>query len=223
MTRVKICGIKEKAHALAVVEAGADFMGMVFAPSPRRVEPEQAEKIVNAIKNNGKAIDMVGVFVNMPAHQVNLVADTYQLDWVQLSGNEPWGYCLQISKPVIKATRIKQGQPPEQILANLADGAKMLSSKKYLCLLDTQVRGRYGGTGKTFDWNLAQQAAKQFPMIIAGGLTPQNVSQVIEKAAPWGVDVSSGVETGGVKDIAKIKAFIDAVRKADGNKRQTAP
>ena len=98
-------------------------------------------------------------------------------------------------------------------------GAKILSPQKYLYLLDSEVEGRYGGTGTTFDWTLARQAAEKFPVIIAGGLTPQNVTEVIEMVTPWGVDVSSGVEAGGVKDIAKIRAFIEAVRKVDDHKR----
>jgi phosphoribosylanthranilate isomerase len=219
MTRVKICGIREKAHALAVIEAGGDFIGLVFAPSRRQVTPARAGEIVNAAKSRSDAIDTVGVFVNMPATEVNNIAGSCNLDWVQLSGDESWEYCRQISRPVIKAIRIKQGQSPEQILADLASGAKILTSKKYLYLLDSEVEGRYGGTGTAFDWTLAQQAAEKFPVIIAGGLTPQNVAEVIEMVAPWGVDVSSGVETGGVKDIAKIKAFIEAVRKADDSKR----
>lgn len=219
MTRIKICGIRENAHALAAIEARADLIGLVFAPSRRQVTPEQAGKIVNAAKSRSDAIGTVGVFVNMPAAEVNAIADSCNLDWVQLSGDESWEYCRQISKPVIKAIRIKQGQSPEQILADLATGAKILSSKKYLYLLDSEVEGRYGGTGTTFDWTLARQAAEKFPVIIAGGLTPQNVAQVIEMVTPWGVDVSSGVEVDGVKDIAKIRAFIEAVRKADDSKR----
>jgi len=219
MTRVKICGIREKAHALAAIEAGADFIGLVFAPSRRQVTPEQAGKIVNAAKSRSDVIGTVGVFVNTPAAEVNAIADSCNLDWVQLSGDESWEYCREISKPVIKAIRIRQGQSPEQILADLATGAKILTPKKCLYLLDSELKGRYGGTGTTFDWNLARQAAEQFPVIIAGGLTPENVAEAIEMVAPWGVDVSSGVETGGVKDIAKIRAFIEAVRKADDSKR----
>jgi len=219
MTRVKICGIREKAHALAAIEAGADFIGLVFAPSRRQVTPEQAGKIVSAAKSRSDAIDTVGVFVNMPAAEVNAIADSCNLDWVQLSGDESWEYCREISKPVIKAIRIRQGQSPEQILADLATGAKILTPKKYLYLLDSELKGRYGGTGTTFDWNLARQAVEQFPVIIAGGLAPENVAKVIKMVAPWGVDVSSGVETGGVKDIAKIRAFIEAARKADDSKR----
>jgi len=219
MTRVKICGIKEKAHALAVIEAGGDFIGLVFAPSQRQVTPVQAGEIVSAVKSCSNATGVVGVFVNMPAPEVNMIANFCNLDWVQLSGDEPWEYCRQITKPLIKVVRIRAGQHPEQICANLATGAGILSSQKHLYLLDSQVKGKYGGTGITFDWSLAQQVAEQFPVIIAGGLNPDNVAQVIEMVAPWGVDVSSGAEVGGVKDIVKIRAFIEAVRRVDESKK----
>jgi phosphoribosylanthranilate isomerase len=219
MTRVKICGIKQTADALAVVEAGGDFIGLVFAPSQRQVTPVQAGEIVSAVKNHSHAIEVVGVFVNMPALEVNMIATSCNLDWVQLSGDEPWEYCRQVTKPLIKAVRVRQGQRPERICATLATGEQMLSSQRHLYLLDSQVKGRYGGTGTTFDWSLARQVAERFPVIIAGGLTPENVAQVIDTVAPWGVDVSSGVEVGGVKDIGKIRAFIEAVRRADDSKR----
>jgi len=219
MTRVKICGIKQKAHALAVIEAGGDFIGLVFAPSQRQVTPVQAREIVSAVKSCSNAAGVVGVFVNIPAPEVNMIASSCHLDWVQLSGDEPWEYCRQITKPLIKAVQIRQGQRPEPICANLATGEQILSSQKHLYLLDSQVKGRYGGTGISFDWGLARQVAEQFPVIIAGGLNPDNVAQVIEMAAPWGVDVSSGVEVGGAKDIVKIRAFIEAVRRADDSKR----
>ncbi len=219
MTRVKICGIREKAHALAVIEAGGNFIGLVFAPSQRQVTPDQAAEIVSTVKNYSDATAVVGVFVNMPAHEVNRIANSCNLDWVQLSGDEPWEYCRQIIKPLIKAVRIREGQRPEEIGAGLASGARVLSNQRYVYLLDSQVKGKYGGTGMTFDWSLAQQSAEQFPVIIAGGLTPENVAQAIEAVAPWGVDVSSGVEAGGVKDIAKVRAFIEAVRRADASQR----
>jgi len=215
MTRVKICGIKQKADALAVIEAGGDLIGLVFAPSRRQVTPAQAREIVSAVKGHSRAIEVVGVFVNMPAPEVNMIATSCHLDWVQLSGDEPWEYCRQIARPLIKAVRIRQGQRPESIGANLATGEQVLSSQKHLYLLDSQVKGRYGGTGISFDWSLARPVAEQFPVIIAGGLNPDNVARVIEMVAPWGVDVSSGVEAGGAKDIGKIRAFIEAVRRAD--------
>ena len=218
MTRIKICGIRDKAHALAAIEAGSNFIGLVFAPSPRQVTPAQAGEIVSAVKKCSEATVLVGVFVNMPASEVNRIASSCHLDWVQLSGDESWEYCRQITKPLIKAVRIKPGQRPEEIGEDLATGARVLSNQRCVYLLDSQVKGKYGGTGMTFDWSLARQAAEQFPVIIAGGLTPENVAQAIEMVAPWGVDVASGVETGGVKDIAKIRAFIEAVRRADDNK-----
>lgn len=218
MTRIKICGIREEVHALAAVEAGADFIGFVFAPTRRQVSPAKAREIVDTVKKSSSAIKTVGVFVDTPASEVNRIADFCGLDWVQLSGNESWEYCRQIARPIIKAIRIGQ-QLREEINAELTVGLKTLSPQRFITLLDSQVEGKYGGTGITFNWRLVQQVAKEFPVIIAGGLNPENVAQAIEIATPWGVDVSSGVETDGTKDIAKIKAFIEAVRRTDDNKR----
>ena len=188
MTQVKICGIREKAHALAAVEAGSNFIGLVFAPSQRQVIPAQAVEIVSAVKKHGEATAVVGVFVNMPVAEVNGIADSCNLDWVQLSGDESWEYCHQITKPLIKVVRIRHGQRPRQICADLATEARELSTQRHIYLLDSQVKGKYGGTGMTFDWRLARKAAERFPVIIAGGLTPENVTQAIEMVAPWGVD-----------------------------------
>jgi phosphoribosylanthranilate isomerase len=219
MTRVKICGIKQKAHALAAIEAGADFIGLVFAPSQRQVTLSQAQDIAGAVKKRSEAIAVVGVFVNMPTDEVNGIANSCNLDWVQLSGDEPWEYCHHITRPLIKAVRIKEGQQPEEICADLSAGARALASQKYIYLLDSQVKSKYGGTGMTFDWSLARQVAEQFPVIIAGGLTPENIAQAIKIVSPWGVDVSSGVEVDGIKDIAKIRTFIETVRRADDSQR----
>jgi len=213
-TRIKICGIRDKTHALAAVEAGADFIGLVFAPSQRQVSPAKACEITSAVKKSSNATKVVGVFVNAPSSQVNELADFCALDWVQLSGDESWEYCREVVRPVIKAIRIDQ-QSPEELYAELSAGSKLLPAQEFITILDSRVEGKYGGTGESFDWKLVQQVTKRFPVIIAGGLDPENVARLIERVAPWGVDVSSGVETGGVKDIAKIKAFIEAVRKAD--------
>ena len=217
-TRVKICGVTDKTQALAAVDAGADFIGLVLAPSKRQVSPIQAYEIANAVKKSSSpdhiGTKVVGVFVNAPSFQVNELADFCALDVIQLSGDESWEYCCKVIGPVIKAIRIGR-QSLEELYAELSDGSKLLPSKRVMILLDSRVEGKYGGTGETFNWNLAQQLAKRFPVIIAGGLDPENVAGLIERVAPWGVDVSSGVETEGVKDSAKIKAFIEAVRKAD--------
>ncbi len=224
MTRVKICGIRDKNHALAAVGAGADFIGLVFAPSQRQVTPAEAFEIASVVKKSSDTTEVVGVFVNTPPSKVNKIADFCALDWVQLSGDESWEYCRKITRPIIKAIRINQH--PGELYAELAAGARILFTRplpnipqRFIPLLDSQVEGKYGGTGLTFNWKLAQQAAKRFPVIIAGGLNPHNVAQLIELVAPWGVDVSSGVEIEGTKDVARIKVFIEAVRKVDENRR----
>ena len=218
MTRVKICGITDKTHALAAVEAGADFIGLVFAPSQRQVDPAQAREIANAVKKRSNpdyiGTKVVGVFVNAPSSHVNELADFCVLDWVQLGGDESWAYCHEIVRPIIKTIGI-DGQSPEELHAELSAGSKSLAAQRFIGLLDSRVEGKYGGTGESFDWTLAEKIAKRFPVIIAGGLDPKNVATLIQRVAPWGVDVSSGVETAGVKDTAKIKAFIESVRKAD--------
>ena len=135
MTRVKICGIREKAHALAVVEAGGDFIGLVFASSRRQIKLGQAQEIVSTVKNHSEATEVVGVFVNMPAHEVNRIANSCNLDWVQLSGDESWEYCRQITRPLIKAVRVRQGQTSQELCANLATGTRILSNQRYIYLL----------------------------------------------------------------------------------------
>lgn len=220
MTYIKICGIKEEKHALAAARAGADFIGLVFAPSPRRINLEQARKIALAVKNSGYAVEVVGIFVNFHAATVNGIADNCYLDRVQLSGDESWEYCKDIARPVIKTVRLKRGQNAAEANAYLEEGAKVLSQQKFNFLLDAQARGKYGGTGKVLDWNLAGQVAREYPVFLAGGLTPENVTQALKKVASWGVDVSSGVEVGGVKHIARIRAFIEAVRRFDEHGKQ---
>ena len=241
MTNVKICGIRSEAHAIASAEAGADFVGLVFAPSKRRVTPMEGRSIANAVRQHGASLNtapvevikkgkfskdfnigmtipqVVGVFVNTAPSEVNRIADFCALDWIQLSGDESWEYCHEIIRPVIKAIRIGN-QSSENICAELSAGERSLGSERFIALLDSQVEGSYGGTGKTFDWNLAKQVASKFPVIIAGGLDPENVSQAIKAVSPWGVDVSSGVETGGVKNVARMTSFINEVRKADASK-----
>jgi phosphoribosylanthranilate isomerase len=214
MTRIKICGIRDKTRALAAVEAGADFIGLVFAPGRRQVSPAQAREIAYAVKRTNDATKVVGVFVNAPSSQVNDLADFCALDWVQLSGDESLEYCREVTRPVIKAIHIDR-QSAEELNAELYAASELLPEHESITLLDSGVEGKYGGTGESFDWNLAQRVARVFPVIIAGGLDPKNVATVIERVSPWGVDVSSGVETAGVKDTSKIKAFIEAVRKAD--------
>jgi len=186
---------------------------VVFAPSPRQVTYEKAREIVAAAKKH--YLPVVGVFVNIPAAAVNAVAAFCGLDWVQLSGDESWEYCQQMEKPVIKVIHISPEWDEEKLLTHLENGQRILGSRAPIYLLDTFVEQKYGGTGKVFAWEIARRAAAKYPAIIAGGLQPENVGEVVSGLRPWGVDVSSGVESQGVKDVAKIKAFVQAVRSAD--------
>jgi phosphoribosylanthranilate isomerase len=215
MTFIKICGINNEEQALATAEAGADFIGVVFAESPRQVTPAIAAKIVSSLKKSRAKARIVGVFVNTPAPTARKIADSCHLDWIQVSGDETWEYCLELARPVIKVIRVSQNYRPEQACADLAYGTKLLAGQKHIFLLDSNAKEKYGGTGMTFDWNLARPIAEIFPVLIAGGLSPGNVGRAIKLIKPWGVDVSTGVETKGVKDMRKVIKFIQAVRKAD--------
>jgi len=210
LTKIKICGITDVSYAQAAIEAGTDLIGVVFAPSPRQVNYEKAREIVAAVKKH--YVSVAGVFVNMPAETVNTVAYACELDWVQLSGDESWEYCQEIKKPLIKAVHIPPDWGERELLAHLEDGQQLDRPPVYL--LDTLVENKYGGTGKVFAWEIARGAVAKFPVIIAGGLDPENVGQVVSRLRPWGVDVSSGVESEGVKDANKIKAFVQAARSA---------
>jgi phosphoribosylanthranilate isomerase len=224
MTKIKICGIKTEAHALAAAEAGADFIGLVFTQSPRQITPAQANNIIAALKQGQTdAPEIVGIFANTPVYVVNRIAEFCHLDYVQLSGVETMEYCRELTPPIFKVMRISRHHKPEQVCQDLTAWSNFFSDHKHIFLLDTYDSGRYGGTGKQMDWDVAKAIAEKFNLIIAGGLTPENVPVAINKVRPWGVDVSSGMETEGEKDMNKIKAFIKAVRDADGdNKYQGA-
>jgi phosphoribosylanthranilate isomerase len=211
-TRVKICGIRDKTHARAAVEAGADFIGLVFAPSRRQVSPQKALSLVEVVRGLRSGPAVVGVFVNAAAQEVNHIADYCQLDWVQLSGDETWQYCQELKKAVIKVIHVSSGQKTDEILADIETGYQLLPEKEFICLLDSRVGRAYGGTGQVFNWQLAREVSVRFPVMIAGGLTAANVGQLVREVKPWGVDVSTGVESNGLKDASKIRAFVKAVR-----------
>ena len=222
MTKVKICGLSQVEHALAATEAGADFLGLVFARSRRQVSPEHALPLVTAVHNLNPHPALVGVFANAAIEEVNRIADYCHLDWVQLSGDESGHYCRQIKRPIIKVIHVTESKTTTQIVAEIETVYKLNLKHDLICMLDTAAGNVYGGTGETFDWRLAEQIATSFPVIIAGGLTPENVGKLVQQVKPWGVDVSTGVETDGQKDIAKIREFLRTVRQAERNVSQSA-
>jgi phosphoribosylanthranilate isomerase len=212
--KIKICGLTDAATLTTAAAAGVDFLGMVLAPSTRRVTPVQAcclVKYAHAIKSQSK---MVGVFVNAPAAEVNRLADFCCLDYVQLSGDEDQAYCLEIERPLIKAVHISS-QTTQKMVMEEIENDLALKLPGFIILLDTGLGKAHGGTGKTFDWQLASEVAGRYPIMVAGGLNPDNVGALVRQVHPWGVDVSSGVEINGKKDETKIRAFMEEVRGAN--------
>lgn len=202
MVRIKICGITNLEDALLAAELGAHALGFIFfAKSPRNVAPEAAREIIRQLP---PFVVSVGVFVNEEAAVVQELAARVGLDWVQLHGTEPPEYCRSLGRRVMKAFRIKD----ENSLKELAAYRGAVQA----LLLDTYKKGQTGGTGETFDWELARQARDYGPIVLAGGLTADNVAQAIDAARPQAVDVASGVEAApGKKDPEKLRAFFRAV------------
>ena len=215
MTRIKICGLREVEQALVAVEARADFVGMVFADSRRKVTEEKARDLVRTLKGIASRPEIVGVFAGSAPEEVNRIADFCGLDRVQLSGGESLHYCLSIERPVILSLHVSPETSEKSLLESVEEISASSEHKDLLVLLDTKVGSRTGGTGIPFDWRIAGKVARRFEVMIAGGLDPTNVGRLIRDVHPWAVDVSSGVETGGNKDPVKIREFAEAVRKAE--------
>jgi phosphoribosylanthranilate isomerase len=203
-TRVKICGITRIEDALAAARAGADAIGLVFEPkSPRCVKPDQALSIVRALP---PFVTVVGLFVNAAPDTVETILGRVPLDLLQFHGDETPEQCRRYHRPYIKAIHMR----PE---INLPEQARRYADAEGL-LLDTAVAHVAGGSGEAFDWGLVPSGLAK-PVILAGGLTPENVAEAVRKVRPFAVDVSSGVEQAkGIKDAGKISAFIEAVRNA---------
>lgn len=202
MVRIKICGITNLEDALLSAELGADALGFIFyPPSPRSITPDAARAVIAQLP---PLVTTVGVFVDEDPASVTELAATVGLDWLQLHGKETPEYCRRLDRRVIKVFRIRD----ETSLADLA--AYRGAAQAFL--LDTYKKGQVGGTGEVFDWDLARRAKAYGPIILAGGLTAENVAQAIASAQPQAVDLASGVEAApGRKDPDKLRAFFKAV------------
>lgn len=203
-TRVKICGITRKQDIEATVSAGADAVGLVFyPPSPRYVDLGRAAELARRVP---PFVTRVGLFVDADPVAVEETLAAAQIDLLQFHGDEAPDYCERFGRPYLKVARMRPG-------FDLLEFARAYPSAQGL-LLDACVEG-FGGAGQTFDWSLVPRDLP-LPVVLAGGLTPDNVGSAIRQLRPWGVDVSSGVEVAkGIKDAAKIAAFMAAVKNAD--------
>ena len=208
MTRVKICGVSDPADARRVADLGAWALGMIFWPeSPRVCSLANAEAIGGELQ---RRLELVGVFVNASLDDVAATADRCHLTVVQLHGDEGPAYCREVARrtgaKVMKAVRVR-------------DAAQLHDLQRFhtdFHLLDAYSPRTPGGTGETFDWELAQRHPRTPPVVLSGGLDPDNVGAAIELARPFAVDVASGTELApGRKDPAKLTAFVRAVEEAD--------
>jgi len=208
-TTVKICGVRRLEDALVAAEAGADYFGMVFVPGRRRrIEPEAARIITDGVRDGDRETPKsVGLFGDQPLDEVLETIDTAGLDYVQLCGDEPLDYCRAVLRHagVIKVLHVSNDDRPDAV----AEWIDAFADVGCTVTLDSQVAGLHGGTGQSFDWTIAAQLASSGRrFLLAGGLTPENVAEAVASISPWGVDVSSGVETDGVQDPDKIRQFV---------------
>jgi phosphoribosylanthranilate isomerase len=202
LIRVKVCGICDLEGAQIAVEAGADMIGFHFCDSPRRVAPEEAKAILEGLSVRPR---VAGVFINQATDEVREIAELLDLDLIQLHGSEEPGF--DAGRPVMKVLKVREGQVPT---------AAEIGAWPDPIMLDSWSADERGGTGRTWDWELARPLLETRKVFIAGGLEPGNVGKVVSGFKPYGVDVSSGVEARvRVKDPAKVRAFVHAVRLAE--------
>ncbi len=202
MTIIKICGIKTLKDALAAIDSGADYLGFNFYPkSVRFIEKSACAEITSMLKREHPQIKLVGVFVNSSVEEIKDILQACHLDLAQLHGDETPEIFAQLAPHAFRAFR---GIPESN--------AGYERSEVPAMLIDAAVKGVYGGSGVTADWTAAAELAKKYPLLLAGGLTPENVADAVRQVQPWGVDVASGVESApGEKDAEKMKAFVRAI------------
>jgi phosphoribosylanthranilate isomerase len=207
MAIIKICGIKTLKDALAAIDSGAGYLGFNFYPkSVRFIEKSTCAEIAAVLKREQPQIKLVGVFVNSSVEEINDILQTCHLDLAQLHGNETPEVFAQLTPHAFRAFR---GIPESN--------AGYERNEVPAMLIDAAVKGVYGGSGVTADWAAAAELAKKYPLLLAGGLTPENVADAVRQVRPWGVDVASGVESApGEKDAGKMIQFVKEVKIVNG-------
>lgn len=205
-TKVKICGITNLEDARFASGAMVDYLGFIFTKESKRyIDPEKAGTIINWVEGPEK----VGVFMNQPLDDVNILAKFSGIDYVQLHGQETVEYCQLIEKPIIKAIHLNDASTQKEIEENVAIYSEIA---EYL-LFDTSHEGAFGGTGKTFDWSLLKNLVIDIPFFLAGGVTPENSLDAIHRVKPYAIDVNSGVEEEpGLKDFEKIELLMTHIK-----------
>jgi phosphoribosylanthranilate isomerase len=213
MIYVKICGITNLEDALMAAEAGADFLGFVFVPgSPRYIAPEAAGEIMAAVRegNHKSRPYSVGVFVNEPLEHIREVMAVARLDFAQLHGHEAAQLVRALWPRVYKSLRPRDGVEAQE---QVEEYRTAINGNVPAFIVDAFDAHKFGGTGHCADWNVAAQIARRFPILLAGGLNPENVAEAIHIVRPWGVDVSSGVERApGLKDHANVRRFVQVAK-----------
>ena len=217
MTRFKICGLRDVESSLAAADAGADFLGFNFVHGVRRqITFEEGRSIISRVAGEvgEDRPGLVGLFADQDIDEVNEIIASCDLDYAQLCGSEEPDYWDQVRANIIKQIKVKPLASEQETVEATLDGVKKVVSRDGIALLDSYKKGALGGTGQTFDWGIAAQVAQGYDVVLAGGLAPDNVATAIRQVDPWMVDVSTGVETDGVKDPSKIRDFAEAVRSA---------
>jgi len=224
MTHVKICGFQTAEAAIVAVDAGADAVGLVFVPSAhRRLTIDDAQGLLSELREHAGPHglpEIVGLFADQPLEEVREHVEKLGLDSVQLCGAEDVRYGDGVGVPVYKVIGIDPDVPIGAQMPRIMVLQHRHSLAGHRIVIDTKVPGEYGGTGRTFDWELGADLAAGIEMSLAGGLTPDNVAAAVATVKPWGVDTSSGVETDGVKDVDKVRAFVEAVRSTENTPNQ---
>lgn len=209
---VKICGMRDAENALVAAEAGADAIGFVMAPSRRQVSPALLPEVRARLVRIDRPPRLVAVVVNEPEAALRDIVERARPDVVQLSGDEDVSVLDGLSTAVFRTVRVPEGASSDRargMIEPWLDHARPVEA----VLIEAYSSGHFGGTGKVADWELAARMAETYPLILAGGLTPENIRDGIEKVRPGGVDVSSGVEINGVKSAERILQFIGAARR----------